>query len=531
MNAKTPLASNWERLIPWGFGVFAVWLAIQHRETLNTDGVAYLRLASYWSEGKWGLAISGYWGPLLPWIMALFLRIGVESLLAAHLAMAVSAALFAWNAHQLFLRLKIPTIVRMGANFATGMAAAVWSSAQISPDLLVGSWILAALGAMMEQERSATTKGLLRVAFYWSMAYHAKAIALPLALATTLAAWLAQRLQQRGDGTSTRSWAKLAGLIFLFSAPWILVLSLKYGTPTFSTTGKIAHAIVGPSDQERYHPFGRTLHQPEPGRLTAWEDPSRMAYRYWSPFESRAYFDHQLGLLYENSLTILGLLWTLDGVGFGLAALIASLAWWRSKEPLRLAASPVLYLVAPVMFAAAAHGFTYVQTVDLRYFFFAQPLLLALCLVGIERWNWIQSRRPLGRALVIASFLAVPGSELSRVISPAPATATQVGKAMADRLKQANVVQPIAGSAFYQGQRIGLYVAYFLGTTWIGDSPTDPAPLVGSASSTTVIIHRNSPFSAALTASGLWRSLDEQLFTSPTEAQGFPLEAFVRSRP
>src|SRR5262245_19813753 len=67
------------------------------RHALNTDAVAYIRIASYYAEGNTSLAVSGYWGPLLSWIMAGFLKCGVSPLLAARFAMAVSAMVFLWG--------------------------------------------------------------------------------------------------------------------------------------------------------------------------------------------------------------------------------------------------------------------------------------------------------------------------------------------------------------------------------------------------------------------------------------------------
>ncbi|HIL73034.1 MAG TPA: hypothetical protein EYG44_02285, partial [Verrucomicrobia bacterium] len=61
---------------------------------LNTDAIAYMRVAEYWSSGDLGLAVNGYWGPMLSWLMVPFLWLGVEPLLAGKLAMLISGAVF-----------------------------------------------------------------------------------------------------------------------------------------------------------------------------------------------------------------------------------------------------------------------------------------------------------------------------------------------------------------------------------------------------------------------------------------------------
>lgn len=46
-----------------------LFLAAQkNTHTLSADTVAYLRIAQYYSEGRFDLAVSGYWGPLFSWL-------------------------------------------------------------------------------------------------------------------------------------------------------------------------------------------------------------------------------------------------------------------------------------------------------------------------------------------------------------------------------------------------------------------------------------------------------------------------------
>ena len=45
------------------------------RYLLNTDAIAYLRIASYYASGQMDLMVSGYWGPLLSWLVAPLLKL------------------------------------------------------------------------------------------------------------------------------------------------------------------------------------------------------------------------------------------------------------------------------------------------------------------------------------------------------------------------------------------------------------------------------------------------------------------------
>jgi hypothetical protein len=58
-----------------------------NQNNLNPDGIAYLRLASYYAVGNVGLALSGYWEPMLSWAVAILLKLGLVPLLAGRVAM------------------------------------------------------------------------------------------------------------------------------------------------------------------------------------------------------------------------------------------------------------------------------------------------------------------------------------------------------------------------------------------------------------------------------------------------------------
>src|SRR5713226_3943071 len=81
-----------------GAGIFLLLMlplvAWRNLEMLNPDAVAYLRIASYYANTQTDLAISGYWGPLLSWLLAPLLKLGIEPLIAARTVMAVSAVIF-----------------------------------------------------------------------------------------------------------------------------------------------------------------------------------------------------------------------------------------------------------------------------------------------------------------------------------------------------------------------------------------------------------------------------------------------------
>jgi hypothetical protein len=99
-------------------------------------------------------------------------------------------------------------------------------------------------------------------------------VALPVSIGLVI---IIHGLRIYAGGQSVR--AAFQGVMWNLSAlalvalPWILTLSHHYGSPTFSTSASINHALVGPGDQSLIHVFIRSHLAHPPGRITTWEDP------------------------------------------------------------------------------------------------------------------------------------------------------------------------------------------------------------------------------------------------------------------
>src|SRR5205809_2787554 len=173
------------RLVPAVFVFQIIALAAAgwiNRQALNPDGVAYMRIASYYAAGRMDLAITGYWGPLLSWLLVPGLKAGITAVVAARIVMALSAVYFLWACWRVFVRLGLQG---KPLNWGLGSVAAVsvfWSVENITPDLLLGALVGHAFSGMtmarwLERPAAAWKSGLL-----WGLAYLAKGVGFPVAL-------------------------------------------------------------------------------------------------------------------------------------------------------------------------------------------------------------------------------------------------------------------------------------------------------------------------------------------------------------
>jgi hypothetical protein len=511
--------------------VLLAWAAWTNRHALNTDAIAYLRLAGYYAHGQTHLMISGYWGPLLSWLIAPLLVLGVEPLLAGRIVMAGSALLFSFGAKTLFRKVNLPRSAVLAGSALVALASVSWSVEYISPDLLVAAWLLLAFGQTVSSRWLTSPRAAALAGLFWGLAYLAKAVALPLAGAMSATSaglwWLAEPARR---GAVARRLALTWLVCGLVAAPWIAVISLNYGHVTFSTSGRIAHDVVGPPDVERYHPFAVTFHRPETGRITAWEDPSRMAYRDWSPFANARYFRHQLDLIVANARTVLALLGGFDLLWLGPLAVAAGLAvlWFQRHA---LADHRWCWTAVPLVLLAGIYLPVSVLPTDQRYFYAAYPLMLA-CVSGAGGWLFTRGQ-PRAAAVRLAlvgggfvSFAAPVLLSLALALPGWPNSAAAVARDLATRLEHANIRGPVAGSATILGGRTGLYLAFLINEPWFGDEPAAAAARYLASGAELIVVRRHQPVTAELDRAAGCRDLDPALFASPDEAARFPLKVY-----
>jgi hypothetical protein len=508
--------------------------ASQNQHLLNTDAVAYLRIASYYAKGPSHLMVSGYWGPLLSWLMAPLLALDVSPLIAARIVMGFSAVVFWSGCLAVFIRLRLPQIGTLLGAWIVAASSVFWSVEYISPDLLLAGLVNLAISTMVSHD---WVTGRVRPALtgvLWALAYFAKAVAAPLTFLVSLGTatlWLITGTAPARD--IARGLAIAWGVFILLISPWIIVLSSKYNGFTLSTSARIAHAIAGPRDVERYHPFGRMFHRPEPGRLTSWEDPSLMPYRYWSPLENTNYTAHQLNLIMRNLQTITRLLSDLDTLSLGSLALLGCLITPMPRRQ-RWVQDRWRWSIIPAICLVAIYLPVYVQSTDTRYFYVLYPFLW-IAVVGVARWVTSQVPRlwpwVLALSLVAVSFALPAAVRVAVALEGIPDPASQVAMALAEKLQGGQFRGPIAGSGLIAGGRTGLYLAFLMNEPWYGDEVSPTVASLKRSGARLFVIARRHPLTNQLRLEPVFKDLDGLLFSSREEAEQFPLEVFQLSVP
>jgi hypothetical protein len=521
--------SRTARLIPFVFGIQIIALTAAgwiNRQALNPDGVAYMRIASYYASGKIDLAISGYWGPLLSWLLVPWLKAGVTMEVAARIVMALSAVYFLWACWRVFVGFGLRGKPLHWALWSVAVVAVFWSVENITPDLLLGALVGHAFSGMTMARWHSRPAAAWQSGLLWGLAYLAKGVAFPVALVICAgmgALWWSARPGSRAHLTRCLLFTLLG--FSLLAAPWVAILSTKYGQFTFSTSGRLNHAMVGPSDVQRFYPLDRGFHRPEPGRVTFWEDP-QVPYPDWSPFASVENALHQLRIVARNGCFVLIML---TSVSLAFPVMVGrALRRLRHREwRVRLSQGNWWWAGLPVTALALVYLPGNLLITEQRYFYPALPCLIVLH-VGILFW-WTTTVRPWIQQLgVVLVACAVIVPTLARGwLRPGPARAAGVqAHFLARKISEARLAGPIVGSGSLSGGRTGLYVAFLLDQPWYGDEPHPSAAGFKRSGARLIIVRRNNPVVEELDADPELRSLATILFASPEQARASPLKVY-----
>jgi hypothetical protein len=549
LHAKGPaslLARLWHSVLRTGFvevlGAQLVLLAVtalRNWDQLNHDAVAYLRIAHDYATGRFDLAINGYWSPLLSWLITPLAAAGLSPLSSARLVMILSAIVFLWGCDAVLRRLIGDPVTRSIGRWLAALNGVFWSVRFTTPDLLAAGLFAGTVALLLDERWPRKPVFGFASGAAAGFAFLAKAACLPLCLLTG-AALLSVR--HRRDGLPGRpavsALASLLGL-GLVAGPWIGALSAHYGRFTVSTTARIAHALAAPPAFDRPQPSMSTLHRPEIGRITSWEEPSKMPYAYWSPFASAVNLRHQLAILGRDVPAIAWMLARFDALGLGLvgtAVVGVNALRRRSRADLPTAsggqdACPAM-AVWPVVALASVYLPFPVVADNQRFFYAALPFLWVCGRTAAEvitaRWSESRlARRAPG--IVTASFVSAAVFWLAVALYgwPRLAPAGAVALRLAERMDHAQLRGPIAGSALMRGGRVGLYTAYFLDQPWLGDDPGAPVGRWFESGARFLVFRRDEYLLDRFARDARFGDLDHRLFTNSAEAASFPVKVFA----
>jgi 4-amino-4-deoxy-L-arabinose transferase-like glycosyltransferase len=467
--------------------IFALIFGFAYRFAINPDGVSLLRLAGYIAEGNFQYSVTSGYPPLISWLIAPFIFFGLDGLTSARIVIALSGAGLVMISWLLACRFNFSDNIKFISVLVATLLISFWTIKTIGADILVAALILCYIYLVTEPDILSNRKRLFFCGITGGFSYLAHHFAFPLFLSHfPLMLFLRAYIDKDKDGfllkKVLRAWGiGLAGF-FIVASIWVGIMSVKYGHLTISSAASAAHAVMGPKDTDRRHPFfiGGLYKPRESYQIHVFEDPSEVKFKTWSPFESKEYFIYQLKLIKENSAYILNHF--VNNSPFFVYALIIGVL---TIIPISLFLTPLndekkyLYLWIIMTFTINCSIFLLTIARSPRRFYALMIIFLFLSVHFLEELrngvtNIISSRRKKLLTyylllIVVSAFTLKPGMHFLNSINDIIA-GKQVNpyKKIAEQLNKVDFSAPYAIIRSSQKLHTDYYIAYFLGKQLLG---------------------------------------------------------------
>ncbi len=454
---------------------------------MNPDGTSVLRLAGYLADGNFQQSVSSGYSPFITWMVSLFIFIGFEGLTAARIAIALCGAGLLWCCWVLAQRFDLPQNIKFVAVLVSAPLIAFWTIQFIAPDVLFAALVLCYLYLATDPDILNKSKLSFLCGITAGFSYLAHHYTMPFFLAHFPVLLLTRGFMDRGkEGLPFKnilvSWvAGIAGF-FIIPSLWIGIVSVKYDRLAISPKGGIAHAIMGPDDKDRRHPFfvGGLFVPRDPYSIHIFEDISDVKFETWSPFESKEYFLHQLKLIKINAVYILNHFVTLSPF-FTRTFVVLILALIPIAFGLTLLSkrNKFLYAWVVITFSIYSSGFLLLIARSPRRFYALMIVFLLLSFHFIEKLRSVLREKIPGRHSKLLALLLVliacsafgikPSLNLMKSVKHIAAV-DQVNpyQDMAEQINTVEFPAPYAVVRSSQKPTTDYYMAYFLNKQMLG---------------------------------------------------------------
>jgi len=240
---------------------------------INPDGICYLRIARYYSEGNFSAAINACWSPLICWLLAPLYKIGIPELIAFRLLNIVIACFILYKIHLILDKFfnNISESFRLSITVSCALELLILHFNTITPDLLTLCLLLYLLDIYLSDDifTKPFVVGLLGALLYFTKAYSFYFFSAFIILYTIQKIAIKKFLRK-----DFKSLFLSVATFLLISICWIFVMHWKYHEWTISSASGYVFSILD-ENGIIHHPFQsqHILHPlPYAEAYFSWED-------------------------------------------------------------------------------------------------------------------------------------------------------------------------------------------------------------------------------------------------------------------
>ncbi len=291
-------------LLLWPYILYALIVVIfwpaYYGHFVPNDSISYLSIAEKYASGHFGNAINAYWSPMISWILAILLKLGLAPINAFHLIKIGSGLLVIYYAQKIVRLYTWPLWAIISSITIISGWAAYFTLHYLSPDALMTAGLTIYLYMVVTGKwlQKPIPTGILGAALYFIKAYGFFFFATHLFLYT---AWLIIIYRKRSL-TFLKKMAQISIVFLLLSLVWMLAIYQRYHQFTVSTAGAYNHGLMrfgNGSVQPSLH--AGLLPLPDSAAYNSWEEITLVHnYEKWAPWRGEENMKLQLNVIKNN---------------------------------------------------------------------------------------------------------------------------------------------------------------------------------------------------------------------------------------
>lgn len=435
---------------------------------MTTDTPSYVSVARSYAEGRFHDAVNWVWSPLISWLLAPLIRVGMDPISALHLLALATGIAGLIACRGVFRELGIPERIQSIMLLVLVPVFHAFSLINLNPDFLVAVLMLVYVRVVISWNYAQNPRSGFFCGLLGALAYLAKAYAFPLFAVHFPLVNLCRHYGER-DPVLRRNlrFALCLGMaaFILFSSAWIGVLHAKYDRLTIGAIGAYNFRLVHDGSGLSFLSEG-FAEPPIPSALSAWEDPVRLAEGRLKPLDPPRVFENTMKRIGENLLKTVGAYQA--GSVFSIAILACASIGLIGLSARSLLGNAVFLILVTILLLPAGY---LPLLVDKRYLYLGILLIYALggsLLLRVDAWD--QRKRTAAILVLCLSFILVPLRDLR-----ANMHLNDEVHALASVLAEQDIGGRIASNGSYDRS---LFLTYFIAgdqrnATYLGSSPPD----------------------------------------------------------
>ena len=361
--------------------IIGILLVQNYLYVFTTDTISYIHVAQHYINGIFPQAINGYWSPLFSWLLIPFLTIWPGKLGALYSIKILNLIIGCFTFFSLYLledKLKFDIRIKTVTFVILIPITLYFAYSNSVPDLLVLTLLLFYINFLLDNRYLHNLQMGVLTGFFGALAFLSKSYAFFFFIVHFMVVNIDYWLKFKENRKIITKNFILGLMIFLaISGIWVALISDKYDKLTIGTAGTYNHDIFGPRSQGDPVYYDGLLKPYDEYATSAWDDPSYIKVKGWSPFSSINNFNFQLAFIVYNTFEIFKIIEKFSILSI-LIIILALFLIFKSNNKLK---NKLTLLTLTVFIYLAGYS---LLIVEIRYLWFVDVLLLIMGILCVK---------------------------------------------------------------------------------------------------------------------------------------------------